>query len=82
MKGIIINFHIAYTKEVLVRVQGITDKKKAARLIGKRAVWVDPKKREHIGHIVGVHATSGTMKAKFKKALPSNCLAKPIEIRD
>jgi ribosomal protein L35AE/L33A len=81
MKGIIINFHIAYTKEVLVKVQGITDKKKGAKLIGKKAVWKDAK-TEHVGHVTGVHGTSGTMKVKFKKPLPATCLAKMIEIRD
>ena len=79
MRGIIINYHIAYTKEVLVRVQSITDKKKASRLIGKRALWNDGKK-DWIGHITGVHGTSGTLKVKFKKQLPPLCLAKPIKI--
>ena len=81
MKGIIINYHIAYTKEVLVKVQGITDKKKAARLIGKKAIWKDGRV-EHVGQVTGVHGSSGTMKFKFKKPLPAKCLAKPIEIRD
>jgi len=81
MHGIIINYHIAYTKEVLVRVQGIVDKKKAARLIGRKALWKDGK-TEHIGHVVGMHGSGGTLKVKFKKPLPAKCLAKPIKILD
>ena len=79
MRGIIVNFHIAYTNEVFIKVQGITTKKEAMCLIDKQVCWKDGRKK-FIGNIVGVHGTGGTMKAKFDKPLPAKCLAKMIEI--
>jgi ribosomal protein L35AE/L33A len=82
MRGIIINYHIAYTKEVLVKIQGITSKKTGSKLIGKKTVWKDEHGKEWHGKISGVHGSSGTLKVKFKHQLPSKCLAKPIDIVD
>lgn len=82
MKGIIINFHIAYTKEILVKVKGIANRKSASKLIGRKAVWLDPQGNKWVGKVTGVHGTGGTIKVRFKKSLPPICLAKPIEIED
>ncbi len=78
--GIIVNYHIAYTKEVLVNIPGISSKRDAARLVGRKAVWTDPKGGKYIGLVSGLHGKSGTIKVKFKAPLPSNALAKPIMI--
>ena len=79
-KGIIVTYHIAYTKEVLVRVPGIKSKREAAKLIGQKAVWTDEKGRKYVGIVSGVHGTAGTLKVKFRKPLPAKALAKPINI--
>ena len=81
-KGIIVNFHIAYTKEVLVKVPGINDKREAGKLVGKGAVWKDAKGKEHRGMVSGLHGSSGTLRVKFKVPLPAQSLAKPINIAD
>jgi ribosomal protein L35AE/L33A len=78
--GIIVNYHIAYTKEVFVVVPGITTKKDAARLVGHRAVWSDPKGIKYIGSVSGIHGRKGTLKVKFRDPLPPTALAKPINI--
>lgn len=78
--GIIINHHIAYTKEVLVQVPGFTSKKDAGRLIGKKATYTDKKGNKYIGKVAGLHGRRGTLRVKFSKPLPSASLAKPINI--
>lgn len=78
--GIIVNFHIAYTKEILVYVPGINSKRDASKLIGKQAIWIDEKGNKYIGIVSGLHGKSGTLKIKFKKPLPAKALAKPINI--
>jgi ribosomal protein L35AE/L33A len=77
--GMIVNYHIAYTKEVLVVVPGFKSKREAAKLVGHKAVFKTPKKT-YIGRVSGLHGKTGTLKVKFKKPLPSNSLAKPINI--
>lgn len=79
-KGIIVTYHIAYTKEVLVRVPGVNGRREAAKLVGKRATWTDPKGVKYVGMVNGLHGTAGTIKVKFKSPLPPTALAKPIDI--
>jgi len=79
-KGIIVNYHIAYTKEVLVEVPGLNSKREAGKLIGKKAIWTDEKGNKYIGKVSGLHGRKGTLKVKFKQPLPSTALAKPINI--
>lgn len=79
-KGIIVNFHIAYTKEILAHVPGINSKREAGKLIGKQAVWTDEKGNKYVGVVSGLHGKSGTLKIKFRKPLPAKALAKPINI--
>jgi len=79
-EGVIVTYHIAYTKEVLVRVPGLNSKRDAAKYIGQKAVWSDKKGKKYVGMVSGVHGTAGTLKVKFKAPLPPNALAKPINI--
>jgi ribosomal protein L35AE/L33A len=81
-KGIIVNFHIAYSKEVLVFVPEIKTKRDAGKLIGKKAVWTDEKGNKYTGMVSGVHGRQGTLKIKFKNPLPAKALAKPINIAE
>ena len=61
--GIIVNYHIAYTKEVLVNISGITDKKRAGKLVGRKATWTSDKGKKHIGKVSGLHGRKGTIRA-------------------
>jgi len=80
--GIIVNYHIAYTKEVLVDVPGIKSKREASKLIGKKAVWTDEKGTKYEGYVSGFHGRKGTLKIKFRKPLPSKALARSINIAE
>ena len=79
-EGIIVNYHIAYTKEVLVSVPSIKSKREASKLVGKKAVWTDEKGKKYRGIVSGLHGKSGTLRIKFKKPLPAKALAKIINI--
>ena len=81
-KGVITNYHIAYTKEVLVAIPTLKSKRDASKFIGKKAIWTDEKGNKYTGFVSGLHGRSGTLKVKFKKPLPPNALAKPINIAD
>lgn len=81
-KGIIVNYHIAYTKEVLVEVPGFTSKRESGKLIGKKATWIDEKGNKYTGTVTGLHGRKGTVKVKFKRPLPSKALAQIIDISE
>ena len=81
-QGVITNYHIAYTKEVLVAIPALKSKRDASKFIGKKATWTDDSGNKYIGFVSGLHGRSGTLKVKFKKPLPPTALAKPINIAD
>jgi len=81
-KGIVVNYHIAYTKEILVDVPGIKSKREAGKLLGKKAVWTDEKGKKYEGYVTGFHGRKGTLKIKFKKPLPAKALARSINIAE
>jgi len=81
-RGIIVNYHIAYTKEVLVDVPSLKSKRESGKLIGKKAVWIDEKGNKYVGIVSGLHGRKGTLKVKFKAPLPAKALAKPIDIAE
>jgi ribosomal protein L35AE/L33A len=81
-RGIIVNCHIAYTKEILVDVPGFKSKREAGKLIGKKAVWIDEKGNKYEGYVSGFHGRKGTIRIKFKKPLPAKALARPIDIAE
>lgn len=78
--GIIVNYHIAYTKEVLVIVPGLSTKRQAGKLIGNEAVWKDENGIEYKGVVTGLHGRKGTLRIKFKGTLPAKALAKTVNI--
>ena len=80
-EGIIVSFHIAYSKEVLVAVPGI-DRKAAGMLVGRKAFWIDEKGEKYSGVITGLHGTGSTIKVKFKAPLPQKALAKKVLIAE
>ena len=81
-KGIIVNYHIAYTKEILVDIPGIKSKREAGKFIGKKAVWIDESGNKYMGFVSGFHGRKGTIRIKFKRPLPAKALAKSINIAE
>ena len=79
-QGIIVNYHIAYTKEVLVSVPGVSSKREASRFVGRKAVFTDRKGGKYMGTVTGLHGRTGTLKVKFNAPLPSTALAQRINI--
>jgi len=80
--GIIVNYHIAYTKEVLVDLPNVKNKKNAGKFVGKKAIWKDKKGKSYIGYVSGIHGRKGTLKIKFKKPLPATALAQSVNIAE
>jgi large subunit ribosomal protein L35Ae len=82
IEGIIVNYRIAYTKEVIIKIPEINDRKTAAKLIGKKVVWIDEKGKEWVGKVTGVHGNNGAIRAKFSVPLPPKALAKVVRIEE
>ena len=86
MKGRIINYRGSYkqqrNKQVILEVEGISDKNKAEQLINKEVVWKSQTGREIAGIITQPHGGSGAVRVHFlDKGLPGNAIGAEVEVK-
>ncbi len=73
--------HTLRNKQVLIKMNGIDDRKEAARFIGRQVTWTSPMGNLLMGCIVGVHGRRGVVRARFKNGLPGHALGSELTIR-
>jgi large subunit ribosomal protein L35Ae len=72
--------HTQNKKQILIKIDGINDRKQAASFIGKKVIWNNPQGRSHDGKILGVHGRGGVLKASFRKGLPGQAIGANLTI--
>lgn len=82
MEGVIVNYRIKYTKEVVVMIPEVKNRRKALKLVGKKVIWIDEKGNECIGKVVAPHGNSGNIRVKFPVPLPPKALGKLVKIEN
>ena len=84
MEGTIVNFrggrHTQTGNQMVIMVNGISDKEKAKGLIGKKVVWITPTKREISGKITFAHGNSGAVRALFETGMPGQAVGQKVRI--
>ena len=84
-KGVFVNYRggrrTQNNHQILIRIEEITNRKEAARFIGKQVVWKNPKGTSLVGKVVGVHGRRGVLKARFTKSLPGQAVGAELIIR-
>jgi large subunit ribosomal protein L35Ae len=68
-------------KQILLKIEGINNRKEAAGFIGRKVIWKSPKGNPLIGKIVGVHGRNGVLRVSFKKGLPGQAIGAELTIR-
>ena len=63
-------------------IPGVSNRKSAAKLVGKRVIWIDEKNQKYIGKITAPHGNSGCVRVKFSPPLPASSLGKVVEIEE
>jgi large subunit ribosomal protein L35Ae len=85
MKGVIANFrggrHTQYGNQMIVLADGVDDKDKAAKLVGKSVVWRSPAKKEIAGEIRSAHGSKGAVRVLFEKGMPGQSVGQEVEIK-
>ena len=88
MQATIVNFrssrHRQKDNHLIVLVNGVDSKEKAAKLVGKEVVWKNPlgkNKVEIKGRIAAAHGNKGALRAVFERGLPGQCLSTKVEIK-
>lgn len=84
MKGIIVNFrggrHTQYNNHMIIKVNNVDNKEKAAKLLEKKVTWKTPSGKEIKGKIVKVHGNNGALRAIFEKGMPGQSLSQEVTI--
>ncbi|MFH1409405.1 MAG: 50S ribosomal protein L35ae [Nanoarchaeota archaeon] len=86
MKAVIVNFRMARHHQkgnhMILKVEGITTKEKAASLIGKKVAWKTPGKelKEIKGEVKAAHGNSGAVRVIFETGMPGQAVGQQISI--
>jgi len=85
MEGVIKNFrrsrHTQKTNHMIVYLGDIDNREKAAKLVGKSAVWKSPKGKEINGKVASAHGNKGAVRIIFEKGMPGQSLGTKVEIK-
>lgn len=85
MKGVIVNFrsgrHTQYNNHMVIQIEGIADKEKAAALVGKKVVWKSPAGKELTGEVKSTHGTKGAVRAIFETGMPGQSVGKAVTLQ-
>jgi large subunit ribosomal protein L35Ae len=73
--------HTLTEKHMLIEVEGINSKEKAAELVGKSVEWKSPAGKLIKGKVSGAHGNKGVVRAIFEKGLPGQSIGTSVEIK-
>jgi large subunit ribosomal protein L35Ae len=68
--------------QMIVLVEGVSDKAKAQALVGKTVVWVAPgkDKKQLKGKVSAAHGGKGAVRAIFETGMPGQSLGSVVKI--
>ncbi len=85
MKGVIINFrssrHRQKHNHMVIEVEGVDSKEKAAELVDKKVIWKSPANKELVGKVSGAHGNKGAVRAIFETGMPGQSVGQVVEIQ-
>ena len=84
MKAVIANFrmsrHRQYDNQMIVKVDSVSSKDAAAKLVGKTVVWTTPGKKEIKGEVRSSHGNSGALRVLFETGMPGQAVGAEVKI--
>ncbi len=84
MKGTISNFkggrHTQSPNQMIVVVEDVTDKEKAAELVGKNVIFTTPSGKIINGEVRSAHGNSGAVRVLFEKGMPGQAVGQKVEL--
>lgn len=67
--------------QMLIEIEGVDSREKAAKLIGKKLLWKSVKGKEIFGTVTGSHGGNGLVKARFSRGLPGQSIGSKVEFK-
>ncbi len=84
MEGTIKNFrmgrHHQHTAHLVVVFNSVDTRTKAAKLVGRKAVWTSPAGKKIEGEIRSAHGNGGAVRVIFQRSLPGQSLGTKVKV--
>ncbi len=84
MEGTIANYrrgrHTQTNNQMIVLVEGINTKEKAAKFLNKKVIWKSPVGKEIKGLVTKEHGNKGALKVHFEKGMPGQSIGTKVNI--
>jgi large subunit ribosomal protein L35Ae len=68
-------------RHFLIEIDGVSDKEKAIKFVGKGVVWKSPAGNEINGKIAATHGNKGVVRAIFERGLPGQAITTKVEVK-
>ena len=85
MQGTVVNFRRGRRTQkmnhIIIHLESVNDREKAAKLVGKGVVWKSPAGKEINGKIASAHGNKGAIRVIFEKGLPGQSVGNKVEIK-
>ncbi|MBI2106012.1 50S ribosomal protein L35ae [Candidatus Woesearchaeota archaeon] len=85
MKARIVSFRRSrrrqHTKQIILKVEGITSKEKTKELIGKIMIWRSPAGKEIKGKVSNFHGNSGNVRVVLERGVPGQAIGEEVEVK-
>jgi len=86
MKALIVSYkrgrHLIHPRHALLKIPGISDRKKAQTLTGKKVFFTTKSGKIIKGIISQPHGDKGVMRARFTKGLPGQAIGQEVTINE
>jgi len=83
MNGTIVNYksgmHTQTDNQMIVKIEGITTKEEAKKLVGKKVTY-NTGKKNMTGEIRASHGNSGAIRVLFETGMPGQAVGKQVQI--
>ena len=84
MEGVIVHFRgsrrVKRHNQMIVQVNSVDSKEKAAKLVGKKVVWKTSAGKQLTGQITNIHGNSGALRVRFDTGMPGQSIGSKVDI--
>ena len=85
IRGKVVQFrrgrHTIHEKHFLIELEGVGDREKAEKFVGKEIEWKSPAGKIIRGKVSGAHGRKGVVRAIFEKGLPGQAITTEVEVK-
>ena len=72
--------HTQNPRQFILEIEGVKDKEKAEKFVGKSVIWVSKGNKKIRGKISAPHGNKGRVRAVFEKGLPGYAINDEVRI--